>query len=456
MPDFDDIARVRTAELERSWKDILSNPDKSKDTWKEIFDQWAEGGKFNGSFGAKSSSAAKGIVWKTWDKQKFAIRIPNFAAHCKVITPDIMTLDDFAKMKKAGFASDKNLTVHDGLSEQLGDTKDAKRIQEWLQEKYGYEKKEEGVAADLATQYLELEEGMRDIQTLATFATLDRPSGSFFPKKDGVLKYIEAHEGLSDTKSSVATRIEWEDVARVENTDLAALGFPSDFTNDILATMTAKSEEEDKGKIKKGDWDAYKLSEVLTDFIKRDKIKEDETAKETYSGNLKFFQIADVLPGKCKLGEDFAVKFGKQPNENGAVLEATVVPPTLDQLAARTGLLSARPEEVKRWLDEKGYKDGWRSGIKYSTNMANQVVKWGSGMIAIPGVKRPGPKENQLPGPDAAKNQRGVKDQYTDVACRLAAFVKFDENRKHGKLTFDKALPILYTGLALQALRSTL
>jgi hypothetical protein len=226
--------------------------------------------------------------------------------------------------------------------------------------------------------------------------------------------------------------LSWDKMAMVENTDFASLGFPAHLTENVL-TMSGLYMQDNKQGFTKAKWDELSLTSKLTDFVKRSRTPPfKDGALQSLQARLRFYQIAPAFPStKDHNRRNFEQQI------NGEVVKIHI--PTVMDIAGRKEY-ELEKEDIKRWLKhEKGMTNNWWlkwTGFKqYASDMARDVLRWGDG--SIPGLKANG----RIQGHKAEDG-----DEWTDVAPRLALFVKLNSDGDvagDGQLDFSVVHPYL-------------
>jgi len=221
----------------------------------------------------------------------------------------------------------------------------------------------------------------------------------------------------------------WESVAVVGQEDIATLKFPTLLSNSIWKTV------KNKESISRAEWNDLSLQSAIGEFVKRDYRPSYKGKVEKFTGELRFFQIADVLPSSPASGDFMHGIKG---------FETKIHVPTLDEVAGGKGRLEVTQEEIEAWLqkEEQAMKNKWyqRAGLgsdkwAHAKKMARDIMRWGNG--TIPDLPARGADNGRLQGPAA-----GSKDQFSDVAPRIAVFVHLDSDHD-GKIDFQAAYPYL-------------
>jgi hypothetical protein len=418
MPAFDKIARVRDHMLKQA-----GIPTK---TAAEVVNFLGEGAK-----------ALKGITQEVWtDTEKpVAPKLKTFFdtenQNPKHARDGELDFSEFMKLAASLDPSWKPPRKWKPVSRPAS-TSDVKVVAGWLSATFGYwSKTPTGSAGYRVAQDWKKENHCDDFQNCPEFDSLCK-FVALDTNKDGGLNFEEAFPALP--LSEAPGSLEWAAVAALEKEDFVNLKFPNTLTESLI-------ELSDEGVINEAKFEELGLQTTITDFIERDKrpLKKRLT-KDTFTGKVKFSQMADLLPHELiSEGADA----GKVMGIIRGVPQAINVPSFNDIAGADTqGLTEISPSQLERWLmDEEvgnGMKNQWHWGTRkkaFASRMAKDVVRWGEGE-SPGGPERIGHANGRLQGPDTSF------DQFTDVAPRLALFVALDDDQD-GKLEFAKVQPYL-------------
>lgn len=403
MPTFDDMAHIRLEQLGRGLE---------KKTASEVIKAFQNG--------------SRGINHSTWKDEYLESKIQAFRSLDGAIRSGYI---EFAQFVNIPGIKNAATTGPGGTDGTFPADNTSSAFTRWLSHQPPkFRKSFKGTK--LTENFQQVSTCSKDLRECDTFKLLLK-FVQLDKDQSGTLSFLELAEHLA--KDQGMKHPAWNKLAVVEAQDFDALHFPKLLTNSILQIAEMQS-------ISRERWTEKKLHWTIASFVRRDHIPIDKVKKEQFTGRLRFFQIADLLPDAPGPGSDFNVAIRGW--------ETKIHVPSVREVAqGAKGITQLSSNDIEAWLKkEVAGKTNmwtlWTEKFPHAKKMADDILRWGEGSIPdLP--ERPGLVNNYLQAsPEGGASSEG--DQFTSTAPRMAVFVHLAADPHHdAEIDFEDAYPYL-------------